>query len=809
MKRLIAVTLDFFAVGGLVWFLLFLPIATQPDSRRYVDALTGAYQRNCDFLSNKYLFDLQFDESMSVGRPITWTSSVGSGRPILGDGVTSATDPVHWAVFLLFHGVSFLARLEIERVAYFMCALGLVVFLARRVGLPWAGAILVSFMYGIGTHETSNHSEYMFFLPSAFCLGFIALWDKTRTLDWQRRVLQLSLMLAVAWHVLLADFPLVFCFVGVAWIGAVTLVPDCDVTGAESTTRLRTGIADWFLFAGIVLVSLSLAAPKFLPLKLYLDETTRYNVFHFQDSVFSLRKLWEGTTVWLPQFLFLAFPGTALLVALGVCVRPVSMFGRQLRVFAGLVLVLGLLLATGFFNPLLVAAHWNTRLEQYNPLVSLGGLGLSTVGLHVLLRRPLRVSLPRLAGFVLLSGLAIWALRVQGTKPYMWAEVAAALVVVVLALLRQLRGGVRGEQDQIASGHLVDLPARVVALALLAIGIASAAGNAVSEFYPSAKRTMQVYHPLYADQPVTRLVVPFPVDYKRHYLQPEIHDAGSLYRITAFLSDIRDVFWSGLLYPNHSVLWGWRDIGGVYSLYIERYMELIVKINDGWAQAQTTNGRIHPKAPAMLMSTDPLLRFLSLKYIVSQKELNAPHLQLTRTIQGAVSFDYWLNPVVLPRVYVYQVKQPIPRVFVPTLVAYVPSAKVLDTMDKLSEVERPLVLESKDRSEMTTTAPISVVRQIRDVGDKIELVVEASGDTYIVVHETWMPGWRAWVDGVPRPVAHANHAFMAIPVGAGRHSVRLEYSAPGFRDGIVIAVVGIAGLTVLAGYRPRGRKEQS
>ncbi len=57
--------------------------------------------------------------------------------------------------------------------------------------------------------------------------------------------------------------------------------------------------------------------------------------------------------------------------------------------------------------------------------------------------------------------------------------------------------------------------------------------------------------------------------------------------------------------------------------------------------------------------------------------------------------------------------------------------------------------------------------------------------------------WRAKVDGVEVTPTHVAHAFMAVPVPQGEHSIEIYFIPPGFENAVLISVVGIA-LLILA-----------
>jgi hypothetical protein len=76
---------------------------------------------------------------------------------------------------------------------------------------------------------------------------------------------------------------------------------------------------------------------------------------------------------------------------------------------------------------------------------------------------------------------------------------------------------------------------------------------------------------------------------------------------------------------------------------------------------------------------------------------------------------------------------------------------------------------------------------------------------WVVLADTYYPGWVATVDGEPAEIIPANHAFRAVAVRAGTHTVRFEYRPRSFAVGAVVTllslVVWVAG-AVMARRRP-------
>ena len=156
------------------------------------------------------------------------------------------------------------------------------------------------------------------------------------------------------------------------------------------------------------------------------------------------------------------------------------------------------------------------------------------------------------------------------------------------------------------------------------------------------------------------------------------------------------------------------------------------------------------------------------------------------------------NPSAMPRAYV------------------VPRAEVVsggeDVVDRFAEVD-PKQAVLMDHDPLAGVPAESPREPFRGVDweatdpDRLAFRVETQAPSLLVVADTWMPGWSAWVDGRPAEVERGNHAQRVIPLPrAGRHEVVLSYQAPGFRIGRMISlgsVVVWAALWVVGRFRGR------
>lgn len=72
--------------------------------------------------------------------------------------------------------------------------------------------------------------------------------------------------------------------------------------------------------------------------------------------------------------------------------------------------------------------------------------------------------------------------------------------------------------------------------------------------------------------------------------------------------------------------------------------------------------------------------------------------------------------------------------------------------------------------------------------------VTAPQDGFLLLADTFFPGWSADVDGTAVSIYRANISVRAVPVSAGRHRVDFRFDPPGVRQGITISIVAIVAL---------------
>jgi hypothetical protein len=200
--------------------------------------------------------------------------------------------------------------------------------------------------------------------------------------------------------------------------------------------------------------------------------------------------------------------------------------------------------------------------------------------------------------------------------------------------------------------------------------------------------------------------------------------------------------------------------------------------------------------------SDELLRaYLKLPYAAGLnlwQKLNTPAVLTVGEIQ-----DPRLQPLAsfntdsILKANLYWLRDSLPRAYFATRV--VPAASIEDARGKLLQPELSLagavILEGGEKSQ-DVLAGGSV--EVREYGNH-RVVCEAKANItgYLVLLDSFYPGWRAYVDGQEVEILRANYAFRAVRIPEGDHRVEFRYRPRSFYIGFSITCLAFALGTIV------------
>ncbi len=129
------------------------------------------------------------------------------------------------------------------------------------------------------------------------------------------------------------------------------------------------------------------------------------------------------------------------------------------------------------------------------------------------------------------------------------------------------------------------------------------------------------------------------------------------------------------------------------------------------------------------------------------------------------------------------------------------------TVSRLAVIGQPmaeLMTKSVERAVCTLQNTDLHRNPISGANREITGTLNAEQDRILVLSIPYSTGWTAYDNGEKAELQKANLMYLAMPVSAGSHEIRLVYHTPGGRLG---ALISAAGILLIIGTAARGKKE--
>lgn len=176
-----------------------------------------------------------------------------------------------------------------------------------------------------------------------------------------------------------------------------------------------------------------------------------------------------------------------------------------------------------------------------------------------------------------------------------------------------------------------------------------------------------------------------------------------------------------------------------------------------------------------------LLGNLNSARIMSLGDLKDPRADLLSRFDTHSNLDYGL----------YSLKDALPRAYFATRVIRV--ASEAEALNRLAETNNngllgSVILESAGEPLGQAPATGGQVEIARYENNRVSCRVEAHSDGYLVLLDSYYPGWHATVDGREADILRANFAFRAVFIPAGQHTVEFRFTPRTFYAGLALTL---------------------
>lgn len=749
------------------------------------------------------------------GEGFLWTPFLGTGSPLLANLQTGFFYPPNW-----LHGIlPFLRSFSLSLVAHF--ALGGIgtYALCRRVELPPASAFLAAVTYMLGGYYAS--------LTNLLTVLQVSAWLPLQCLTVVHHVERRSIgsfvgLLGVHLCSFLAGAPLTFLLASglavaysafrIAGRGRPRGRPLLVLTGSMAVVAA--------LVAGISMVQI-------LPMAEYVGESiradglpfelaTRFSLQplrlvefavppSFQDPVyrFGTKSLLTAMDPWL----FSVYLGASVLVPAAAAFTDRRR--RSEALFWTAVAIVGLVLSLGHWTPVY---RWLYDLlpgfaafrypERFFVLTGFAVAMLAAHGLAALRDRSRRIrGVALVAGSALLLGAvvrALWVLdkgRVRALvaahlpdRPFLenfeyahgvWSgQIEHAVIFLALALAA------------VAAYRLGWLRERVFVLVVLAV-CSLDLWLAHRHLTPVVDEAFFEATPLVAESLSSEMASSM----YRYRATPFDEDIDRFMTLPGLGTEASKWLWQHTLHPNSGAYHGVLTHDSGDAIHLRREAD------------ETHFLRLLPPRDRWR-----LLRLGSVKYLYSMTNLEQ---------------ETWTDRTLLDSIpgWLYTVRDPVPRAYVASHPRFFDSE--LDALNAAIssrfDPHRDVALVGDARGSPASARPAADrdpddrpsangrARILSDSGSRVRVAVSTPVAGYLVLTDTYYPGWRARVDGAERPILQANYFYRAVPVEPGDREVVFSYEPASVQAGMRISLATLASLLLglgAVGWRRYRRAER-
>jgi hypothetical protein len=143
----------------------------------------------------------------------------------------------------------------------------------------------------------------------------------------------------------------------------------------------------------------------------------------------------------------------------------------------------------------------------------------------------------------------------------------------------------------------------------------------------------------------------------------------------------------------------------------------------------------------------------------------------------------------------------LPRAYMVGQMKLEENSKILDTYyDKSFDPLKEVLF-----SEPVKFAPSShfkgTVEEMSYSPNHVTVKTTQQGSGFLVLMDSYFPGWTVKVDGEEKPILQANHFYRAVQLDSGSHTLEFDYFPEGFKAGLIVSSTAGILLMILPFWR--------
>jgi hypothetical protein len=181
-----------------------------------------------------------------------------------------------------------------------------------------------------------------------------------------------------------------------------------------------------------------------------------------------------------------------------------------------------------------------------------------------------------------------------------------------------------------------------------------------------------------------------------------------------------------------------------------------------------------------------LLGLLNVKYILTGPSSHLPGDEFQLIDSG--KWRLWMN------------EMPVRRVWISDHIIDSPNDSI--TLSKLmgsSYDPRDVIFSNENHQSLPLRPATSIAKATITEEEPESVSIETSCEHpgYLILSDTYYPGWKSFVDGRESEIHRANYAMRAVYLEPGQHNVQFVFDPISFRIGALISLISLVGVLSL------------
>lgn len=217
-------------------------------------------------------------------------------------------------------------------------------------------------------------------------------------------------------------------------------------------------------------------------------------------------------------------------------------------------------------------------------------------------------------------------------------------------------------------------------------------------------------------------------------------------------------------WPNTGIYTGYSSVDGFDNFVPTPYLAALVAVGSSHGARDATPFLSHDERITRAVDNIALLSMMNVGYILSGKEIVNEQLDFIASSSASIHYE---------PLHLYRNSRALPRAYSAKSVQPAVGLSIQDLLDREANFYTQTYLDCLNCITGTYQSG-SVTISSRRNG---EYVIRATGAQphFVVLSESFLPGWRAFLDGQEIEIVRTNGIYMSVAVPAGEHQIVFEY----------------------------------